>query len=605
MDLEKIGHRALLSWISMGLLVALVCILAALQYRWIGEISRTEQKTLQESLQAELNALSRDFNSQINTAVAALLPSDSEVDQLGRAEAYQAHYERWKEANSNTKLFRRIAAAGEENGKLTLWMLDPETGSFDVAEWPKSWVPTRDFIAQRLAGGPPRVLPFETSSLIDIPRFRTPVSQQRGRGGAPPRFGTFGDPSRFGGGGMEQDWLLAEVDTNYVSTVVLPDLLTRYLGRDYQSKYRVAAFPRSNSTTPIYQSDSLPNPPRGRSSDASVTFFEATRQFGRTGSEGRGGRGVSDPSKGPPPPSDSGRGRWQLAVRSQAGSLAAVVANARTRNIAVSAAILLLLLTTGAALVRFTRQAQRLAEVEMEFVAGVSHELRTPLTVIRTAAFNLRGKMAGSPAQVEKYGTLIQHESEKLTGIVEQVLRFASAKAGRVVRERQPVAVDSLIEESLSSSRNLLEETLCQVEKRIDPGLPLISGDSAALRHALQNLINNAVKYGSGGAKWIGIFAREVPDGKGRAIEIQVADHGPGIPPEEQKHVFDAFFRGEKAVRDQVHGTGLGLNLVKKIVEAHGGTVSVHSEPGSGTTFNIRIPAGAVETQDEFAHSLG
>ena len=77
----------------------------------------------------------------------------------------------------------------------------------------------------------------------------------------------------------------------------------------------------------------------------------------------------------------------------------------------------------------------------MEFVAGVSHELRTPLTVIRTAAFNLRGKVASNPSQVERYGALIQQESERLGAIVEQVLRFASAKAGRVVQERQPVSV--------------------------------------------------------------------------------------------------------------------------------------------------------------------
>lgn len=267
------------------------------------------------------------------------------------------------------------------------------------------------------------------------------------------------------------------------------------------------------------------------------------------------------------------------------------------------------MLATAGALVRFSRQAQRLAEMEMEFVTGVSHELRTPLTVIRTAAFNLRGRLANNPSQVERYGTLIRQESEKLTAIVEQVLQFASAKRGRVIRERESVSVESLIDDSLQSSRGILEHSLCQVDKEIEPGLPLVLGDSMALRQAVQNLIHNAVKYGIDGSNWIGVFARAVPGPDGPMVEIQVADRGPGIPRDEQRHIFDAFFRGKRAVADQVHGTGLGLNLVKKIVEAHGGTVEVQSEPGLGTSFILRIPARPTEpptgVKDEFTHSSG
>jgi signal transduction histidine kinase len=285
-----------------------------------------------------------------------------------------------------------------------------------------------------------------------------------------------------------------------------------------------------------------------------------------------------------------------------------VVASTRHRDLAISAAILLLLLVTGAALAQFSRRAQQLAQVEMEFVAGVSHELRTPLTVIRTAAFNLRGKVALNPPQVERYGALIQQESERLGAIVEQVLRFASAKAGRVVQERQPVSVSGLIEETLQSNKGMLEDALCEVETRVEPGLPPISGDSLALRHALQNLLANAAKYGGAGKQSVAISARTVPGANGskaQQIEIRVADHGSGIPPEEQKHVFDAFFRGRKAVQDQIHGTGLGLHLVKKIVEAHGGSVSLESEPGAGSTFIVRIPAAPRKHQDELAPSLG
>jgi len=95
-----------------------------------------------------------------------------------------------------------------------------------------------------------------------------------------------------------------------------------------------------------------------------------------------------------------------------------------------------------------------------------------------------------------------------------------------------------------------------------------------------------------------------VEGGSSPAVEIRVADHGPGIPLDEQQHVFDPFFRGRWAVQDQVRGAGLGLNLVKKIVEAHGGTVALRSEPMKGTEFVVRLPAAPAELQDEFSHTV-
>jgi signal transduction histidine kinase len=240
----------------------------------------------------------------------------------------------------------------------------------------------------------------------------------------------------------------------------------------------------------------------------------------------------------------------------------------------------------------------------MNFVAGISHELRTPLTIINTAAYNLRGRVAARPDQVEKYGALIKAESEKLTNLVEQVLRFASVQAGHAIRAREPVAVPSLIEAGLRSSSAAIAGSFLTVEKHVDPDLPLILADELALRHALQNLFDNAVKYGAEGGNWIGISACAVTGNSGPAVEIRVSDRGAGIPKDEQAHIFDPFFRGRRAIQDQVHGTGLGLNLVKKIVEAHGGSIWVKSEPMQGTEFIVRIPAAPPELQNEFAHSF-
>ncbi len=128
--------------------------------------------------------------------------------------------------------------------------------------------------------------------------------------------------------------------------------------------------------------------------------------------------------------------------------------------------------------------------------------------------------MAANPAQVERYGALIQQESGRLKQLVEQILRFATANAGRVIQEREPLSVESIIHETVESTRPLIDQARCVIEQNVDPGLPPILGDSLALRHALQNLISNAAKYGSDGANWIGISASRIGGKETSAIEI-------------------------------------------------------------------------------------
>jgi signal transduction histidine kinase len=359
---------------------------------------------------------------------------------------------------------------------------------------------------------------------------------------------------------------------------------------------------RNNPSAVIYDSDPNHSSQATLHPDASIGLFEAPfdRMF-RPGDPGAGPlrRG---PERGPGPAASPNRGRWLLSVRHRTGSLEALVEQTRRRNLAVTSAILLLMLVAAGALVEFSRRAQRLAELQMEFVAGVSHELRTPLSVIRTAAHNLGVRVISNPAQVQRYGALIKEESEKLTDIVDRVLLFSNAKAGRVITSHEVVGVGSLIEEALAACVKVVTESGCAVEITVEPEIPPIFGDATALKHALLNLITNAAKYGYQG-RWIGITAAESVDKKTTNVEIRVADHGPGIPPAELGHIFDPFYRGKMAVEDQVHGTGLGLSLVQRIVKAHGGAITVESQPGQGTEFVIRIPAAPREQIDEFADS--
>jgi signal transduction histidine kinase len=400
---------------------------------------------------------------------------------------------------------------------------------------------------------------------------------------------------------FENQRLRLEFDAAYLREKLLPDYVNRYLADSGKLDYDVQVVAASHPGEMIYTSlldaarpiDELADGEVGLLNPRPVIVRFGRSPFSRPPRPGPppqeppppiaiGGLRVAGP--GPPPEA----GLWILRVRHRAGSLEALVRQVRLRNLGVASGLLLLIMATALMLVRFSRRAQRLAELEMNFVAGVSHELRTPLTVIHTAAFNLRGKLAQQPEQVEKYGALIQRESAKLAGLVEQVLRFASA--GRGASKPEPIDVLSLVERSLPQAG---EHEGLIIDKRIQPGLPAVLADPEAAALALRNLIENAVKHGRAADRWIGITASSVPSREGMAVEISVSDHGPGIPADELDHVFQPFFRGKHAIAEQIHGTGLGLSLVKKMVEAQGGSVRVESQAGRGATFFIRLPAAS------------
>lgn len=584
--MDRNRRQALWSWAIVGSLLLLCAILGVLQYRWIGEVSLAERERLRSGLQASLNRISTAFNTELVNACAALIPRSFPTPAISQQD-YAARFLAWKESAPHENLFRAFAIVIPENGVLRLRRLNESSGEFEDSAWPEDWSGLKQRLEMRLArashdpkngrSGPPW---GDEGLLIEIPQFGPPP-------GGPPG----GRMAR-----LEIAWLVLEVDPETVRTHLLPDLVRRHLDPGGTGEYLVEVVTRESPPAVIYQSDPASAGLR-RNADASVALFDVQLEQIFRRFEMRGSRDGMRPRSATPD-----RGRWLLSARHRAGSLEAVVAKTRLRNLAVMSAILLLIVASTTALIRFTRRAQRLAELQMDFVAGVSHELRTPLTVIRTAAYNLRGKLANNPAHVEKYGTLIQQESERLTELVEQVLHFASAKAGKVVRPAEPVLLENLLQESLASTRGLIDAARCTVDLQLEPGLPVILGDPVSLKQVFQNLLSNAAKYGAGDHGWIGLSAAR--DGAG-AVAIRVADRGPGIPPDEQDLIFEPFFRGRRAIEDQIHGTGLGLNLVKSIVEAHGGTITVRSAPGEGTVFTVRLPAAPQEYQDEFKNLAG
>ena len=230
------------------------------------------------------------------------------------------------------------------------------------------------------------------------------------------------------------------------------------------------------------------------------------------------------------------------------------------------------------------QRARELARQQMDFVASVSHELRTPLTAIRSAAQNLKDGVVSDSSQISEYGRIIEKAESRLSGMVLQVLNFARSQSTGPVESVESIELPPLFRgviEELSQSI-LLDSS--QIEVRLPNLLPPVRAGKNGLRRVLENLIQNSVKYSTSPAEIV-IEARA----EGRHVQIGVRDQGTGIDDHDLRHVFEPFFRGKNAQFSQIEGSGLGLSLVKRIVESFGGTIRAESEVDRGTTFWISL----------------
>jgi signal transduction histidine kinase len=240
-------------------------------------------------------------------------------------------------------------------------------------------------------------------------------------------------------------------------------------------------------------------------------------------------------------------------------------------------------------LIVLTERARALAEMQTEFVLGVSHELRTPLTVIGVAADNLRKGLVENPEQARKYGEIIDTQASKLSNMIEESLAFARIQSSALIRDSAPVFPQQIVAAALANCEHGLDNQGIEVELHLEPGLPLVDVDVRLMNRCLENLIQNAVKYATAG-RWMAIRARRVNRLDGERVQISVEDRGPGISPVDLPHIFEPFYRGKHVDASKVPGVGLGLTLVKRVVESHHGTVEVKSPGITGTVFSVFLP---------------
>ena len=227
----------------------------------------------------------------------------------------------------------------------------------------------------------------------------------------------------------------------------------------------------------------------------------------------------------------------------------------------------------------------RLNKLKNDFIATVSHELKTPLTAIRVFAESLLlGRPADSQAKAE-YLDMIVNESHRLTRLLNNVLDFSKIEKGKRTYHKEPAYLSEIVHAAAQAMQYLLKQQDFHLNVQVEDDLPVIQVDRDAISQAILNLLSNAMKY-SGESREIEL---RVQAKDGQAV-IEVSDHGIGIEPAEQKHIFEKFYRVPSEENERIPGTGLGLALVFHIVQAHCGHVEVRSVLGKGSTFSIYLP---------------
>lgn len=232
-------------------------------------------------------------------------------------------------------------------------------------------------------------------------------------------------------------------------------------------------------------------------------------------------------------------------------------------------------------------------KMKSDFLGSLSHELRTPLTpILGYAEILLSGGMGTLPAGVIPGIQAIDQSGKRMLHTVENLLAFIRLDQGEVTLNREPVHLDSLFAGLLEAFRGRAEEQKLHLSREVAEDLPPVLADPQELRLALMHLVDNATKFTPAGGS-VSLKAKTVAgDGGLPEVEIAIQDTGIGIPPDLQPRIFDRFFQVDISPARQFGGVGIGLAVVKQIIEAHGSRVLVDSEPGKGSTFTLRLPVG-------------
>jgi signal transduction histidine kinase len=569
--------------VVLALLTLLLGVLAYLQYRWTGEVGRadTDRRRAQltrsaynfaGALEHELGRMYQAFRVEPGPA-----PDQREQVYLDRLAAWRRTSEHPGLVSSLLLASRRPAAPP------LLERCEGEPPRCAPVDWPEQLAPLRTWLEseeedRRLREAPPgrlSALLQDPLSLV-IPSIAPPEE----RPAPPPRFRVNG-------------FVVVCLDEKELDQQLLPQLAESHFGPIEGGEYDVAVV-RSRDHSVLYASEPSFRADEIAGADLQLALLGAPGgrpllHEGRPDLDRRGPRGERfEPWRRPPEgaPAAPREGPWLLVVRHRGGSLEDAVAAVRRRNLAIGLGVLGLLGAGAFVLTAGAQRARRLARQQLAFVAGVTHELHTPLAAIRSAGQNLADGIVTEPDRVRRYGDLIQKEGGRLTTLVAQVLDFAGIESGTSTYAPEPLPLAPLVERVVADLALVLEEADMQVETDVPEDLPAVRVDAAAFARVLENLITNAVKFAADG-RFVGVSAR--PGKDGTSVVLSVEDRGPGIPADERARVFEPFYRGRAARDRQAPGSGLGLSVVRHVVESLGGRIRAEPREGGGTRIVVEL----------------
>jgi signal transduction histidine kinase len=567
-----------------------VVALGVLQYRWNQEASDATGVRLADALQLSMINWHLDlFRNLSEVCLTMRMPADGDRSD---AEQYADRLEEWRslarypELVANVYIIRR---KGEQ--RVEVVPLAPGSQPLDRAALPPvvgELVNALETTSSSAAVPASEPLParqltesfYNIGSALQVWRFDAAV------------------PALVRATLPNAEWILVELNERVLHQRILPDLAHRYFQGTDGLDYEVAVVSGGPGRRVLYSSDPGFGDQEVADADgrmdvfgrAAATSGRTVRVFHRT-STNEGPTAAIGVSWFPLLRQVPVEEDWQLVVRHRRGGpLGSFVAEMRQRGLAVSFIALLALVLSVSMLLVTTTRAQRLARLQMDFVTAVSHELRTPLTIIGSAADNIASGVVDTREQLREYGTVIGHEVGQLSGLVERILLFASTRDGRQKYVLEPLNPADIVDSVLTGTGGLIRAAQFTVECEVEPNLPAVVADRIAVSQCLENLVTNALKYGQE-KRWIRLRAALAPGGNGEpdAVEFSVSDSGMGIDADDLPHIFDPFYRSRSAQKAQIHGTGLGLAVAKQIAEGLGGTLSVTSVSGEGSTFTLRL----------------
>ncbi|MDH3530652.1 MAG: HAMP domain-containing histidine kinase [Acidobacteriota bacterium] len=291
---------------------------------------------------------------------------------------------------------------------------------------------------------------------------------------------------------------------------------------------------------------------------------------------------------------------WEIAVKYEGRSVQNLAAAHFYQSFMLSGVVLAGLGLGLFLILRNTAKEMQLVQAKSDFVSNVSHELKTPLSLIRLFAETLEYGRVSDKDKNQEYYRIINSESKRLTGLIDNILDFSKIEAGKKNYKFESAHIEQIVSDVVGNYEHQLSSRGFDIRIKAEKNLPPLMVDSDALSQALINLIDNAVKY-SGKNKKIDISLAI----EGKFVAITVKDHGIGIPKREQSRIFEQFYRTGSSLVHNTKGTGLGLALVRHIVEAHYGHVTVESKTGMGSRFTIHLPFDDVKHTEENLPPLG